>query len=207
MTNQEKKCNCGSVQFDYAGRCLACKSKIRLTNEKKSCCEKCFDEGVSQLSYGGCSNSKCLCHSPIDTEKKEENLIIDGISVTKGDDIILSDDSLFSSPSLETRERELWNNITDIGNFTVGEFHRLNIPENSPLCPDWYPESSYELDIDKTADYWLQRISAILEEKVKLCEENQPRLFSENKTIQGDYSVGFNEGKQVAINIIRGTEK
>lgn len=46
-----------------------------MTNQNKNlCCNECFDEGVSQLSYGGCSNSKCICHT------KEEN----GIKI--GDD-------------------------------------------------------------------------------------------------------------------------
>lgn len=36
-----------------------------MTNSSK-CCNDCFDEGVSQLSYGGCNNKECKCH----TEKK-----------------------------------------------------------------------------------------------------------------------------------------
>ncbi len=36
---------------------------------KPNCCDKCFDEGVSQLSYGGCSNSQCECHCGADIPK------------------------------------------------------------------------------------------------------------------------------------------
>lgn len=37
-------------------------NKPNQNNKPSKCCDFCFDEGVSQLSYGGCSNSKCQCH-------------------------------------------------------------------------------------------------------------------------------------------------
>lgn len=40
-----------------------------------SCCNECFEEGVSQLSYGGCRNKNCLCHHPVNrpTTSPEKN--------------------------------------------------------------------------------------------------------------------------------------
>ena len=35
---------------------------------KPNCCNKCFDEGVSQLSYGGCKNARCECHVQLATQ-------------------------------------------------------------------------------------------------------------------------------------------
>lgn len=42
----------------------------------KECCDKCFDEGVSQLSYGGCSDSECACHTPMLTNQTEKKCYI-----------------------------------------------------------------------------------------------------------------------------------
>lgn len=56
-----KKCSCGSVQFDYAGRCLACKVKPFIPQqEEKGCCNHCvFNNG---RDYKHADN--CPCHSP-----------------------------------------------------------------------------------------------------------------------------------------------
>ena len=40
---------------------------------KPNCCNKCFDEGVSQLSYGGCNNAACECHTVKTTTNPSTN--------------------------------------------------------------------------------------------------------------------------------------
>lgn len=47
ITKREERCHCGSVQFDYAGRCLACKSRSsKPAEEKESCLCECSKSKV-----------------------------------------------------------------------------------------------------------------------------------------------------------------
>lgn len=50
-------------------------NKPNQNNKPSKCCDFCFDEGVSQLSYGGCSNSKCQCHQPFVPQEEGEKCI------------------------------------------------------------------------------------------------------------------------------------
>lgn len=47
--------------------------------EEKKCCNDCFDEGVSQLSYGGCLKAVCECHM----EQKEREAFVNEFGFIK----------------------------------------------------------------------------------------------------------------------------
>lgn len=48
-----------------------------MPTKEEQCCNKCFDEGVSQLSYGGCRNSNCECHGTTTKEEQKVNELLD----------------------------------------------------------------------------------------------------------------------------------
>lgn len=68
--NQSKKCSCGSVQFDYAGRCLPCKSKHptppveRIQSIGKALSRpKCGCTSIMDVVKGGKEYKVCELHS------------------------------------------------------------------------------------------------------------------------------------------------
>jgi hypothetical protein len=54
--------------------------------------------------------------------------------------------------------REEWEKVCDTRNYKSGRYRRLI---GSPVHdPHYYPESEYELDADKVADWWLEKMKA-----------------------------------------------
>jgi hypothetical protein len=67
-------------------------------------------------------------------------------------------------PKQYTKEslREEWERVSDSDNYQTGEYrYLLNSPVHDPMN---YPESAYELDPEKVADWWLDKLSSLKQE-------------------------------------------
>ena len=76
---------------------------------------------------------------------------------------------------------------------------------------DWCKEKFPHIvptDQEKVADYWLERISIILEEKAKQIEKEKIETEQTCNPYPSEaFDEGINAGLNIAIKIIRGTEK
>lgn len=88
-------------------------------------------------------------------------------------------------------EQELkmeWEKACDPDTYAKVDHRRLMSDPTCPLYPEWYPESSYELDEEKTADWWLTRLKADRRAVVEEIWQGLLKIVNENH-VTGDWRI------------------